>query len=213
MIINKSSKIKRIHLKNSLELKSWSEKNNVILTTFPSFKLVGYNKIIYDVTVEETDTWYVKDERFFVIERFDKVKNLLSAKNIEYLIIATPQFTVGEIVNTELHTYESSDSFKGYAEKDVIINDKISAKSYIPSKNGIINYINESNSLEWKLASNDIKVAQTNMNKKQFDSLVAKLRMVGAPTMLVDINTVATINNQEMVLYTRQNRIECICKF
>jgi hypothetical protein len=47
------------------------------------------------------------------------------------------------------------------------------------------------------------------MLKVDFESLLKKLKLIGVPYMLVDLNTIATCqNDNKLRLYTRQKSIE-----
>jgi hypothetical protein len=176
--------------------------------------MVGYNRIKQQVDVLNTDS------TFYIMERFDGFKSLISGEKLLWGIKHARDNQQAVVANTKLVSTKYMDGTKQSEHAVISDKDEIKKSTYIPNIRGIEKYIDNYgnelfkytmshnyNSSFFESDSNSI-VEKTKMTKQEFDSLIPKMNMIGIPTMLVELNTIASIQDNMIKIYTKQKSIE-----
>jgi hypothetical protein len=197
IIKNESTDIRRIRFRDKDRLEAWMKENNIEEQDILSHHILGYNRIVYDITIDDGVYKYV------VIERFDGRVDLISSNNIDKLIEYSYRNKCGMVANAEVQK-GASDIIKTV----LLTDDRLSTEDYIPSKSGILYYLHQADVSLWKEVKQNIETKETCMNEQQYQGLLAKLKMIGTPYILVDINTILIKSNGKALLYTKQKDID-----
>jgi hypothetical protein len=202
-VYNRSKKVKIVELDSKVEVYNWTEKHKAPIVS-KKVDITGYNRITHEIIIK------LGNYRFYVIERFDGVKVTVNDSMLYWAVVnKVMRRNDGKIVNAHLqHTYSSDYTSSEY----VLISDtgEISKRSYIPNMINIREYIANYGNDQFGSAAFDgnVTIVKLKMTKEEFENLIPKLRLLGFPTMLVDLNTVATVQDNTLKLYSRQRAIE-----
>jgi hypothetical protein len=199
-ITNLSHHITDLVFKDYTEFNAWGIKNNVSGVQYE--QLTGFNKVTHRILISEYDAYYYILRRFdgytFSFNEMQLVNNALEADSVSF----------GQIANVTLRQgidNKGRDFINLY-----IVDNRINTRTYIPALTSINSYIAKSKSDVIGLLAieySNYKVAKTKMTKQEFVGLQAKLNMSGVPSMVVDLNTLAIVQNNKILIYTRQKGI------
>jgi hypothetical protein len=170
--------------------------NKIQVTT--SSYIVGFNKVIYKVHVQEHLQLY------FVVQRFDGVTVMLNRYQFINSVINEKSIGYGQISNAMIRSNLSEEN------NILIVDNRINTKTYIPCLRSIVaflTYANEDKFMILAVDKTNFVAARTGMTKQDFDSIRAKFNMLGTKNIMVDLNTIAIMNKNKILLYTRQKGI------
>jgi hypothetical protein len=170
-----------------------------------TYSMTGYNRVTYRFEIGISD--------YYMIERFDGNRLLFNSYTLGETIENLNDKEV-TIVNGYIKEWEE---LRG--RKTFIISDahEISKEDYIPKVNGMLRYMYNSSASNFKKAATcvdceeaELVVGKVGMTESEYRGLLPKLKMIGVPYMLVDINTVATLkrDSNDIVIYTMRKNIE-----
>jgi hypothetical protein len=197
-VINKSKTVETINFNRKADMYKWIHNRNIEEQDFFLYHLTGYNRVEYVINIKDEDTTYV------VLKRFDNDRNLLASYDLISLMEYASMHARGKVANAKIHE-------KSSGIKELLITDnEMKVSEHLPSTTGIGCYLYEMNQSafgELRDERDRLVIKRTNMTDQQFQSLISKLRVVGAQVMLVDINTIITINNDKILIYTKQKDV------
>jgi hypothetical protein len=185
--------------------------NHVETLLCDSDKVVGYHKVVaaINLTLEEQTAYIVKrfDGRLFMISSgYDILKMYQKETNL-----------YGDIVNIEINNKKERDEKVRAVEHHCI-----PLKKYCPTITGITKYIEHefyTNTVRAKEFENFYKPVcvnrdtliniKANTSLEEMNKIKKKLNMIGVPSLIVDINTIAVLSNngKEVIFYTTQPNI------
>jgi hypothetical protein len=187
------------------------EYKNLETVLCDSDKVFGYNRVIAVVDITKNS------ERFYIFERFDGKRFIITSYQDMIKLYQKEDTLFGDIVNIEIHNKkEGTDKVK------ILDHHCIPLKKYCPTITGITKYIEHEyyTSTERNTAfkifykpfcvnHDTVFNIKSNTSLEDINNMRSKLKLLGVPNILVDINTVAILNNggKEVILYTAQPNI------
>jgi hypothetical protein len=189
--------VKHLTFSNVQLFYNWLIENNI--TQFriaDAIAVSGYNKIIYDINVNG------EYGKYYILERFDKVKLLLHNTELMDVMTNLSVYENGVITNAKIQRDWDIGSYIQITKSEY------TSKNYVPSIGSIKYHISHwGNKKEWDINRNVVKIVKTRMTKTEFNNLQAKLKLLGAKNMIVDLNTLAVLNNRNIDIFTCQSSV------
>jgi hypothetical protein len=192
--------IKRLDFANAQLFVNWIKEQDIIQFRISDAIIVsGYNKVTHYI--------YIKgdSEKYFIIKRFDGANILLHNNELINAIRDMNPYmcsSKGVITNAKVNQ-DSSGKFIEITKYSCTV------KDYIPTLYGIQYHIGHwYKNTEWNAYGNEFKIEETKMRKQDLINLQSKLNMIGAPNIIVDLNTLAALKDRVIHLYTCQSNIK-----
>jgi hypothetical protein len=210
-IHNESREINRVRFKDRPEIFNWFKENHIhYIADKEAYQgVIGYNKVTHEIVAGNYDFTY------YIIERFDGYKAAFSNSTFGEIARNTERHdnSEGKIVNIQTSVHHKPDGW--YDGTDIVIKDvsEISKQYYMPQVRGIIMYIIENNTGYLRDAvedeTADLTIGKAGMSEVELSNIESKLKMLGFPYMLVDLNTIATAkkDSHDVIIYTKQKNV------
>jgi hypothetical protein len=171
-------------LLNSLKL------NNEI--SYENVKLSGYN-----VVIAQLDTIWSKNNRKFIIERYDGTKVLYDELTLRNLYLNNETDDSYIIANLYAKGREL------YAMKEL----KVAHENYKPTTKSILSSLGFSKSNYDKFIIGMINIKQTKMTYGQLYNVIKHAESSIYKAIMVDLNTVAIVKYNTINVYTMQKKV------
>jgi hypothetical protein len=171
---------------------------------------IGYNEIIIEMQIKNVPSAY------YVVQRFDGKMYFAQERKI---ISAFLNNSKGDIVNMSIHY----DIFKRPEASQIhALNRRcIDLDKYYPTLEGIKKYLwyakfDSADHSDWPnvdyshwkfdISGKEVHV-RNSLSKNNLENIITKLKMLGIPTILVDINTILSMQKDYVQIYTAQKFI------
>jgi hypothetical protein len=183
------------------ENKDKLDKDMPVLNNYNKQIFIGYNRIIAHIITTYNDAEY------YVVERFDKHRSLLTKEGFRVIYIVSSVYKIGIIANAtiEFDRDLGNMSIPNYSamitKMNVTQKAKISQKSYKATSSAISEMCSR---LLGYRESYNFTVKKTNMTKGEYKGLLNKLHIMGATVYIVELNTLAVVFNDKIELYSMQ---------
>jgi hypothetical protein len=183
--------VERITLFERKDLTAWTNDRNIKFCNYITSKISGFNIVICEIKMINPEITH------YVIERFDKLRFIMNKDSLLDAFCDIRDFSIGTVANIQV-----------CGDDIVVLDEFVGVEYYTPTVRNIKTYLRsiEANKM-WRSPKNKYVVRQTGMSIQHIEQLRAKLSLIGVPNMIVDINTLAVLKDNTIILYTCQSEI------